>query len=130
MRMRAAVAAAMISLLAGVPATAMTQARPLPGYRCMMLNLTEQQSMDLSVHVPVRGRPSAAAPAVGWAGAVLIVREPATPVNGFLQMLLPDGRQVWIAANMVRPYQSLGDPNARCMPEILPNGRIGFGPGR
>jgi hypothetical protein len=128
--MHAAAAAALISLLAGLPATAMTQARPLPGYRCMMLNLTEQQSMDVSVHVPVRVRPSTAAPAVGWAGAVLIVREPATPVNGFLQMLLPDGRQVWIAANMVRPYHSLADPNAQCVPEILPNGRIGFGPGR
>jgi hypothetical protein len=130
MKMHAAAAAALISLLAGVPATAMTQTRPLPGYRCMMLNLTEQQSMDLSVHVPVRAQPSTAAPAVGWAGAVLIVKEPATPVNGFLQVLLSDDRQVWIAANMVRPYHSLGDPNAQCVPEILSNGRIGFGPGR
>jgi hypothetical protein len=93
----------------------------------MMLNLSEQQSMDPSMRVLVRAAPSMSAPAVGWAGAVVVVREPVTPVNGFVQMLFPDGRQVWIASDVLRPYHSLGDPNAKCVPEILPNGRIGFG---
>ena len=110
-----------------VPGLAAVQAKPLPGYRCMMLNLSEQQSMDPSMRVPVRAAPSVTAPTVGWAGAVVVVREPVKPVNGFVQILFPDGRPVWIASDVLRPYHSLGDPNAKCVPEILPNGRIGFG---
>ena len=129
MRPRAAWVGFLIGLpiVASVPGTAAGQAKPLPGYRCMMLNLSEQQSMDPSLRVPVRAAPSTSAPTVGWAGAVVVVREPVTPVNGFVQMLYPDGRQVWIASNALRPYHSLGDPNAKCIPEILPNGRVGFG---
>jgi len=113
-------------LAAGIFSTA-TEAKPLPGYQCMMLNITEQQSMDPTFHVLVRAQPSASAHVVGTAGSVVIVRVPPKPVNGFLEMLFPDGREVWIAADAVRPYHSLGDPNAKCVPEILSNGRIGFG---
>jgi hypothetical protein len=129
MRPRVAWVGLLISLLiiGGVVGTTGVQAKPLAGYRCMMLNLSEQQSMDPSLRVPVQAAPSTSAPTVGWAGAVVVVREPVTPVNGFVQMLYPDGRQVWIASNALRPYHSLGDPNAKCVPEILPNGRIGFG---
>ena len=113
-------------LAAGLGSTT-AEANPLPGYQCMMLNITEQQSMDPTFHIAVRAQPSASAQVVGTAGSVVIVRVPAKPVNGFLEMLFPDGRRVWIAANAVRPYHSLGDPNAKCVPEILSNGRIGFG---
>jgi hypothetical protein len=104
-------------------------ARPLPGYKCMMLNLTGPQSMDPNVHVNVRSGPSATAPIVGWAGSVVVVNEQVEPTNGFLQMLQANGRRVWIAAADVRPYHSEADPKARCSSEILPNGRVGFGPG-
>jgi hypothetical protein len=116
-----------LAILAAGLCSTTTEAKPLPGYQCMMLNITEQQSMDPTFHVPVRAQPSASAPVVGTAGSVVIVRAPAKPVNGFLEMLFPDGRQVWIASDAVRPYHSLGDPNAKCVPEILSNGRIGFG---
>jgi hypothetical protein len=48
--------------------------RPLPGYKCMMLNLTEQQFLNPSVHVPVRSEPAASAPEVGWAATNAAVR--------------------------------------------------------
>jgi len=107
-------------------AYAATTPRQISGYGCMMLNLTEQQSMDPSVHIPVRATPSESAPPVGWAGAVVAVREPVAPVNGFVAMLFPTGQQVWISKSDLRPYHSLGDPSARCVPVILPNGRVGF----
>jgi hypothetical protein len=124
------------SLLAGVmlsaaimahPGSAATPSRPISGYRCMMLNLTEQQTMDPSVHVPFRASPSETAPPVGWAGSVVAVRESQTPVNGFVRALFPTGQEVWIAADKLRPYHSLGDPSAKCVPVVLPSGKIGFG---
>jgi hypothetical protein len=112
--------------LSHLPAYAATTPRQIPGYACMMLNLTEQQSMDPSVHIPVRSAPSESAPPIGWAGAVVAVREPVAAVNGFVAMLFPTGQQVWISKNDLRPYHSLGDPGARCVPVMLPNGRVGF----
>ena len=100
--------------------------RPLPGYTCMTLNITDQQSMDFSFHVPVREAPSDTAPVVGWAGANVAVRTPAHVENGFLETLFPTGRTVWIAENMLRPYRSLSNPQATCTPALLSNGKPGF----
>ena len=115
-----------LALSVAFPALAATTPRPIPGYKCMMLDLTEQQSMDPSVHIQVRSGPSASAPAIGWASSVVVVKQPATPVGGYLAMLFPNGRAAWIAANEVRPFKSVSDPNAQCFPVILPNGLIGI----
>jgi hypothetical protein len=95
----------------------------------MMLNITEQQSMDPSFRVSVKSAPSSSSPDAGWAAAVVIVRDPAVPQNGFVQMLKPNGQTAWIPANLVKTYRPVADPNARCTPEVLPNGMIGTGPG-
>lgn len=120
---------AAFALLGVNAATAQENSTPLSGYECKMLNITEQQAMDPNFHVVVRSGPSVTAPVVGWAGAVIIVKAPATPENGFLQMLLPNNRTVWIDSDATKPYKSHIDPDAKCQPEILPNGRVGFGPG-
>ena len=101
---------------------------PLPGYACMMLNLTEQQYMDGSVRVPS----SAGAPASDGARHRLCCddcwpsRAPEHIVNGFAEALFPTGQTVWIAANMLRPYHNLSDPTMKCAPAKLSNGRPGF----
>jgi hypothetical protein len=97
--------------------------RPLPGYRCMVLNLTEQQTMDVNFHVPVRAAPSVNAAKVGWAGGTVAVRDPLHVVNGFAEALFPTGTTVWIASDMLRPYSS---PGARCVPSLMSNGKPGF----
>jgi hypothetical protein len=117
---------ALSAVLIGSAAFAATPNRPIPGYRCMMLDLTEKQSMDPSVHVEVRSEPSPTAPAVGWASSVVIVKDGAAPTNGYLPMIFSTGKQVWILANQVRPFKSVSDPNARCFPVVLPNGLVGI----
>jgi hypothetical protein len=98
--------------------------RPLPGYKCMMLNLTQQQFM--TVRVPVRAQPFASAPEVGWAGANVAVRYPLHIVNGFIEALFPTGATVWIESDRLRPYKSLSDPAATCTPAIMSNGKPGL----
>lgn len=118
-----------VVMVSATSAHAQGGAKPIAGYRCMMLNITEQQSMDPNFRVTIRSAPSPSAPSAGWAAAVVIVRDPAVPQNGFLQMLKPNGQTAWIPADMVKVYRPAADPNARCVPEVLPNGRIGTGPG-
>ncbi len=116
-------------VLIGVALTSAAQAEsvravsPLPGYKCMVLNLSEQQAKDFNVHVPVRAQPAANAPEVGWAAATVAVRDPLHVVNGFTEALFPTGATVWIASNMLRPYR---DAQAECVPSLMSNGKPGF----
>jgi hypothetical protein len=99
---------------------------PLLGYGCMVLNLTEQQSMDSSVHVPVRREPSDGSAVAGYAPGIVIVPTPPQTESGYTKAVAPDGGIGWIRSNMLRPYHSLGDPTAKCRAVRLSNGRAGF----
>lgn len=105
------------------------QKHKLSGYECMMLNITEQQSMDPQFHVDLKAQPSPSSATIGWQPAIVIVKEPAVPQNGFLQVIRANGQKAWIEANIVKPYHPVADPTAKCVPEVLPSGMIGPGPG-
>ena len=107
-------------------AQGLTVVKHLDDFTCMSLNLTEQQLMDGSVPVQVRAAPEGTAPSVGVAAATVAVRKPVKPVNGFVEMLFPDGRGVWIKANMLHRWKSLNNPRAKCFPAMMSNGRPGF----
>jgi hypothetical protein len=99
---------------------------PMAGWSCQMLNLTEAQTMDFSIHIPVRADPSEASPPVGYASATVAVKTPIQVVNGFVQAMFPTGKPVWIAANMIKPWHAAANPAAKCVPVIKANGKPGF----
>ena len=101
--------------------------KPLDGYACMDLNLTEAQLRDNSVTVPILSGPSPDAPWGGNASAIVIVRAPLHVVNGYAEILKLDGQPGWIAADKLKPYASVSNPNAHCTPSVMSNGRPGFG---
>ena len=122
----------LLCLLVTVPiqaayAQGLTAVRPLPGYVCMDLNLSAAQIRDDTIQVPVRTIPSVTAPQAGIAGATVIAVSPIRLVDGFAEILFPNGKHVWIAANMIRPYRSASNPNATCTPSLMSNGKPGFG---
>ena len=100
--------------------------RLLPGYSCKVLNITEAQSMDPAFHTPYYSQPSASAPVAGYAGLQVAVKDPIHNVNGFDEAMFPNGGSVWIQANLLKDYHSLGDPTAKCVPALMSNGRQGF----
>ena len=100
--------------------------RPLPGYSCKMLNITVTQAMDPTFHVPYYSQPSASSPVAGYAGAQVAVKTPIHNVDGFNEAIFPNGGHVWIEANILKDYHSLGDPTAKCVPVLMSNGRQGF----
>jgi hypothetical protein len=101
-------------------------ARPLPGYTCKMLNITVEQAMDPTFHMPYYSQPSASSPVAGYASAQVAVKTPLNNVNGFDEAIFPNGGKVWIEASVLKDYHSLGDPTAKCVPVVMSNGRQGF----
>jgi hypothetical protein len=95
----------------------------------MMLNITEQEAMDPAFHVDVKERPTGMSRTIGWQPGVVIAKDPLLSENGFLQVIRPNGQVGWIPQDMVKPYHAESDPTAKCVPERLPNGLIGSGPG-
>ena len=121
-----ALALAATLALAAVPAHAQRVyvVRPLDGYACARLNATDAQMLNpngTGINILVEPRPDA--PVGTTASAILFVRQPAQPVNGFLAVMQINGRPGWINVRHVRSY----DPNTRCTPSVMSNGRIGAG---
>ena len=98
--------------------------RPIDGYVCMRLNVTEAEVLNphgTGIFILVAPRPDAAHGTA--ASSVVLVREPQHRVDGYLEVLQLTGQPGWIAADKVRPF----DKMTRCVPSVLSNGRIGFG---
>jgi len=98
--------------------------RPLDGYVCMKLNVTEAEVLNprgTGIFILVAPRPDAAHGTA--AASVVLVREPKHFVDGYLEVMQLTGQPGWIAADKVKPVDKI----TRCVPSVLSNGRIGFG---
>ena len=104
--------------------------RSLPGYVCMNLAISDAQSLDPKVGVPVREAPSRAAPVLNYAASVVIVQDSPQLTQGFRRVLRPNGEEGWIEAIYLRPWANPFVPSARCVPSMMSNGKPGFGSGR
>jgi len=103
----------------------LTALHPLIGYECMALNLSQQQLMDPSIHVPIVNGPNASAPLVGYASATVIASV-SPPTNGFRRVLRLDGVPGWIETKYLKPWVNPGGNGQRCIPSAMSNGRDGF----
>ncbi len=98
--------------------------RPIDGYVCMRLNVTEAEVLNprgTGIFILVAPRPDAAHGTT--APGVVFVRQPQELVAGYLKVLQLTGQPGWIAADKVKPFEK----TLRCVPSMLSNGRIGIG---
>lgn len=117
--MRNILLAAVLLAPAAVQAQGVRAVAPLPGYVCMML-------ADPDAGSPILQAPSATAPRIGIASAIVIVASPPQTLNGFARVMHFDGRPGWVDASRLRTYRAAADPRATCTPTRMDNGRIGF----
>lgn len=109
-----------------------TQAAPrtvtahLPGLSCMSLRVSDQQAMDPTFVVPLHAQPSSAAPSIGRASSIVIVRSPQVEQDGFIAAVLFNGRAGWISAADLKPWVNPGSNGQRCIPSRMSDGSIGF----
>src|ERR1700709_1565483 len=107
-RLAFATACVLQSTIGGLFPAALGQVRqvvgPAAGLVCMSLKVTDAQAMDPAFVVSIYSQPSAASPLVGRAAATVFVRSPVVNQNGYLQIMMFDGRVGWIAATAVRPW--------------------------
>lgn len=98
----------------------------IPKSVCMQLNLSREQIADPKLSVPVRDIPSSSGHVLAEAATTLIVPAAQRPTEGFLQVLLSDGRHGWVQAAALKPWRSPTNPDRRCIPSVISNGLIGF----
>ena len=102
--------------------------RPLQGYVCMNLNLSDAQMRDPSAaRVPIMTAPRSDSSVGTLATPIVFAKAPEHVVDGYAEVLQLNGKPGWIKADMILPYHSVSDPYARCTPSLLSNGRIGTG---
>ena len=94
----------------------------------MNLNVTEGELKSPNLDVPVLSSPSRSAARIGTDQGIMIAKAPLHVDNGYAEVLWFNGRPGWIAANMLSPYHSQANPNAKCVPSLLSDGRPGFCP--
>jgi hypothetical protein len=102
--------------------------RPLDGYVCMNLNLSEAQLLDFKgprIPILVAPRPDAAVGTL--AAAVVFAKSPPHVVNGYTEVLQLTGKPGWIETSKIVPYHSASNPYAHCTPSLMSNGRLGIG---
>ena len=112
------------ALASSVRAEPVYAVRPIDGYVCMKLNVTEAEVLNprgTGIFILTAPRPDAAHGTT--AASVVLVRDPQNRVDGYLEVLQLTGQPGWIAADKVKPFDKI----TRCVPSMLSNGRIGFG---
>lgn len=116
------------TVLIAVPCSAqgITVVGYIPGAKCMLLNLTHEQLMDNSIDIPIRTEPRLDAPELALSTVTVIVRDIPGNTNGFVEVMLANGRTGWIESRWLKPWSNPNSPTARCRPVVLSNGRLGF----
>lgn len=119
-----------VFLLVGVSnasALGVKAVRPIAGYKCMSLNLSEDQMLHEMNGPMIRQQPSSTAASLGQVSALVIAADPIRTENGFTQVLTFDGKPGWVESAKLKPFRNTLNPSARCVPSVMSDGRLGFG---
>ncbi len=101
--------------------------RPIPGYACMSLNLSEQQMSDPNLVVPVLAGPTSASTTIGQASSVVIATSPPRMVDGYVEVLRFNNQTGWMKAQLLKPWHNPGGSGQKCVPSLMSNGSAGLG---
>ncbi len=98
----------------------------LTGYQCMMLTLSVEQLRNSANLPPILAEPRSGASELGVASGSVIVSSPPEVRNGYTRVLHLDGRTGWMQSNLLKPWVNQSNPQIRCIPAMMSNGRPGF----
>ncbi len=99
--------------------------RPLPGYKCMSLNISDKDMMDFHAVVPIYAKPSPDSTPVGQASSIVFVASPEVAVGGFVKVKRLDDSVGWIDARYVVPWHAPDGRPHQCTPSYMSKGGLG-----
>jgi hypothetical protein len=76
----------------------------LVGFRCMSLTLTTEEGWKPSSLPPVFAAPTEGSKQLGTGAGIIYVAWPLNKVNGFVDILRPNGERGWISEKMLKPF--------------------------
>mgnify|MGYP001565289257 CR=1 FL=1 len=107
-------------------AHALTVKQYLPGYRCMMLNVSHEQMMDFAHPVMFKASPDDGASNALTATPQVAVKIGAPNVNGFTEVLQMNGKPAWIRSGLLAPFYLKDAPQTPCKVAVMSDGSVGF----
>ncbi len=99
----------------------------LDGYVCIGIIVPGANDPRALVQLPpVYAAPSPSSAKVGVGSSVMIAASPITPTDGFVGVLLGNGKRGWVEATLIERWHAAMSPNARCYPALMSDGSYAF----
>ncbi len=107
-----------------------TVGKVIPGYNCLLVKLPPEaeEKRSFKMFPKVFAAPTEASRQVGIAMGTVYVTSPINTVDGFIEILRPNGDRGWIEAKDTKPftYPIYSDIPGRCTISMSARGGIGF----
>jgi hypothetical protein len=118
----------MIATIAAVGALGAVSVSPAiaasPALTCMEPTILDTNPNPTFNLLPgVFAAPSADSKKIGIATSVVYAVWPLKEVEGFLEVIHPNGSVGWVEANALEPWHNVSTPTARCTARLLPGGK-------
>ena len=108
-------------------AHAISVKKRLDGFVCIGINVPGANDPRALVQLPpVYATPSSTSAKIGAASSVMIAASPIAPTDGFVGVLLGNGKRGWVEATTIERWHAPMSPNARCYPALMSDGSYAF----
>lgn len=106
-------------------AQGVTPVRQAPGLKCMSLDQAALAATRQDELPPIVSAPTPDAQRIGYPGGIVFEKSPRIETNGYVAVVLLNGRNGWIEAARLQPWHPANGGNARCTPMLMSNGLLG-----
>lgn len=115
---------AMLGMLGAVYVSTGIAKAASPMLSCMEPTILDTNPNPAFTLLPgVFAAPSSSAKKIGVATGVVYAIEPMKQVDGFIQVIHPNGVPGWVEASALEPWHNINTPAARCTARVLVDGK-------
>ena len=115
---------AMLGMLAAVYVSTGIARAESPRLSCMEPTILDTNPTAAFTLLPrVFSAPSSSAKMIGVTSSIVFAIEPMKQVDGFIQVIHPNGVPGWVEASALEAWHNINTPTARCTARVLVNGK-------
>ncbi len=115
---------AVATIIAAFATSVLPAAAANVGLSCMEPSILDTNPNPAFTALPgIFALPSSGSKKIGVATSLVYAVTPLKRVDGFIEVLHPNGATGWVQESAVEPWHNVNTPAARCAAHILPDGK-------